>query len=277
HISPRVLQCLSESWAGHEFGLRKSGAAGQFKNMFPDDQSVCYVDNHLLVINKPGGIPSQADATQEPDVQSLCKDWIKARYQKPGAVFLALVQRLDRNTSGLMVLARTSKAAARLSAALREHQLQKTYLAVVEGNVQNSHGRFTDTLWKDPLERKAVAVGKGRAGARQAIMDYRVLARREQLTLVAVQLHTGRFHQIRCQAALHLGPLAGDRKYGSSLRLPDHRLALHCWRLELEHPVQRERMQWQAELPAWWQQFWPQLWRDALDWPEKIFATHTPP
>ena len=208
--------------------------------------SVIYEDNHLLVTVKPPNMPTQADASGDPDLQSVMKAYIAERYQKPGAVYLGLVHRLDRPVGGLVVLARTSKAADRLSAQVREKTMARSYLAVVRGQAPRE-GRLRDWLLKDGQTNMVRVVPEGTAGAKEARLSFERVAAREGLSLVRVRLETGRAHQIRVQLS-HTGlPIWGDARYGAGL--PGQQIALWGAHLELEHPTKKEAMGWTALPP----------------------------
>lgn len=203
--------------------------------------NVVYEDNHLLVVEKPYGVPSQADDSGDADMLSLCKAYIKEKYSKPGDVYLGLLHRLDRPTRGLMVFARTSKAAARLSEQLRNGEFRKTYLAVLTAEPAQDKGEMWDWLLKDENEHIARVVREGRPGARKAGLEYEIVGREKGLCLARVTLYTGRFHQIRAQFAKHGCALYGDMKYGK--RDNKDKLALFACRLEFTHPTKGERME----------------------------------
>ncbi len=222
---------------------------------------IIYEDNHLLVVCKPANMLSQRDRTGDHDLQSLLKQWLKDRYRKPGEVFLGLVQRLDRPTRGVMVLARTSKAASRLSEQIRKRTFKKEYLAVVVGkNIKNRE--LIHHLEKDASRNMAVVTsgqaepvgssGKpgpgGPRGSRLAVLDVTHLETQGEHSLVKIDLKTGRFHQIRAQLAAEGTPIAGDNKYGSKVSQTRH-LALMCHKIAFEHPTRRESMQFTAGLP----------------------------
>lgn len=211
---------------------------------------VLYVDNHLLVVAKEAGLLVQADRTGEPDLLTLAKGWIQAKFHKPGNVFLGLVHRLDRPVSGIVVLARTSKAAARLASQFRERTPAKKYLAIVEGNAP-SEGELVDWLRKMG-ERGSRVVSPSTPDGREARLRFRRLAARGGTSLVEVELVTGRGHQIRVQLA-HAGyPIVGDLRYGARSRFDGKNLALHAYRLEIRHPVRDEALGWTAPPPDSW-------------------------
>ncbi len=208
-----------------------------------------YLDNHLLVVNKPPGMLTQADATGDLDLLTAAKAYLKARFDKPGEVFLGLVHRLDRPASGVMVLARTSKAASRLTRQFKARTVEKRYLAIVEGQLKGE-GTLINYVWKD--HRKVRVVDAGHPGGLYAELTYNALDHDDATTLVEVVLATGRPHQIRVQLA-HTGhPIVGDFRYGSKTELDGRNLALHSYLLQIEHPTQGTKMTWQAAPPATW-------------------------
>ena len=219
---------------------------------------ILYEDNHLLAVVKPPNLPVQADRSGDDDLLSIMKRYIGNKYQKPGNVYLGLVHRLDRPVGGVMVLARTSKAAARLSAAFAAHQQDKRYLAVVRGSLP---GRMTleDDLLKDGATGMVRVVPAGTPGAKHARLCTRPLARREDLTLAEVTLYTGRAHQIRVQHARAGHPLWGDARYGGGK--PGQQIALWAASLEIEHPTRHEPLRFSAPPPdaGAWAMFSPEI------------------
>lgn len=213
------------------------------------DLEVVFHDNHLLVVHKPAGLLSQADETGDLDLLTLGKQWVKQTYQKPGQVYLGLVHRLDRPASGLMVLARTSKAAARLTRQFQARTPHKRYWALVEGEL-HGEGRWEDYLIKSG--RVVSVVSQKNLKAKYAALRWRSVALQGGTTLVAVSLETGRPHQIRVQFASRGYPLLGDLRYRATRPFDGQNLALHCYQLGLEHPTKREPMHWLHDAPATW-------------------------
>jgi 23S rRNA pseudouridine1911/1915/1917 synthase len=214
-----------------------------------------FEDNHLLVVEKPVNLLSQADHSGSSDLLSLLKDWIKRRDQKPGQVFLGLVQRLDRPVGGVMVFAKTSKAASRLADQVRQRTLQKTYLAVVAGVTDSSEGTLIDWLQKDHHSNTVQVVESEVSQAKQAILHYERVAVHANKSLLRIQLETGRSHQIRVQLA-HCGhPLLGDHKYGQTRNLSGPVLWSH--QLQLQHPTLCETLHFTSSPPNTkpWQDF----------------------
>ncbi len=201
-----------------------------------------YEDNHVLVAVKPTNMLSQADKTGDTDILTLLKQYLKVKYNKPGQVYLGLVHRLDRPVGGLMVFARTSKAASRLSAQMREHNMGREYLCVVEGAVKD---RFTciDYLKKNEYLNKVEICDADEKGAQLAMLTGQCLSRKGALSLCAIQLQTGRNHQIRVQLANLGAPLWGDNRYGSGIA--GQQIALWGYRLVFEHPTRHEIMTFQ--------------------------------
>lgn len=209
---------------------------------------VLFEDNHLLVVVKPRNLPTQADATGDPDLLTRLKEYVRDRYRKPGGVYLGIVHRLDRPVAGVMVFARTSKAASRLSDQIRRRVLDKVYLAVVRGEPPE-RGELVHHLKKD-RERNTVRVVDAREpGARRSRLRYRVLETRGSTSLVRVELVTGRSHQVRVQLAAIGHPLVGDGKYGGR-RGATSRLGLFCHALAFDHPTRSERCRFEAKPDA---------------------------
>ncbi len=201
---------------------------------------ILYEDNHILVVEKPANTPVQADSSGDEDLLSILKAYIKEKYNKPGAVYLGLCHRLDRPVGGAMVFARTSKAAARLSAQFALRQAQKRYAAVVEGDIPPS-GELTDYI-RDTEGALRVEVSPDPAPeARQAVLRYQVLAREGAYALLDIALLTGRKHQIRAQLAAHGWPIRFDQRYHPSPARGQ--IALWAYSLAFEHPTKKERMQ----------------------------------
>ena len=208
---------------------------------------VLYEDNHLLAVEKPPNLPVQADRSGDDDLLSILKRYIGHKYQKPGAVYLGLVHRLDRPVGGAMVFARTSKAAARLSRAFAEHAQDKRYLAVLQGAL-DAPRLLEDDLLKDPATGTVRVVPAGAPGAKRARLRTAPLCVREGRTLAEVALYTGRAHQIRVQHA-HAGlPLWGDARYGGGR--PGQQIALWAAALAVEHPVRHEPLRFLSRPPA---------------------------
>lgn len=212
------------------------------------DLKVIYEDNHIMIVEKIPNIPSQADKTGDIDMLTLVKKYLKEKYNKPGNVYLGLVHRLDRPVGGIMVFAKTSKAAARLSNQVRERILKKKYLAVVDGKIEKQTGILEDYLYKDERHNISKVVKKEKKNAKLAKLDYEVIKYNEvkDLSLVKVNLHTGRHHQIRVQLS-HFGhSIFGDQKYGT--RGKGKQIALWAYELTIEHPISKEKMTFQ-DLP----------------------------
>jgi len=190
---------------------------------------VLFEDNHTIVAVKPPGVPVMPDISGDDSMMDMVKEFIKEKYQKPGKVFLGLVQRIDRSTGGVMVFAKTSKGASRLSKQIRERQIKKTYLAVVSKSMDNKTGTMRDYLIKDTKNNKSKIVPAGTPGAKEAILEYTVLAETAEFSLVEIKLITGRHHQIRVQFSSRNHILYGDIKYGSP-----HKAKLGLWAKEIE-------------------------------------------
>ena len=200
--------------------------------------NILYEDNHLLVVEKKVGVLSQSDGTNTPDMLTILKQYLKEKYNKPGNVYLGLVHSLDKNVGGVMVFAKTSKAAKRLSEGIRNREFKKTYLAVCKGII-DSDGEYLDYLKR--IEYRSV-ISNSKEG-KLAILSYKVLSRKNNDTLVKINLETGRHHQIRVQFSYHNHPLLGDEKYGSKGAYP---LALFAYKLEFTHPTTKEKLEFKV-------------------------------
>ena len=215
---------------------------------------VLYEDNHILVISKPAGLATMGVSEDKASLLTVAKDYIKERYQKPGNVYLGIVSRLDAPVTGVVLIARTSKAARRLTEQFRSRAVEKVYWALVEGVIEPAEGQCVDWLGKDKRHRRMWIVGPTMPDAKQARLTYRRIAQLQDSSLVEVALNTGRKHQIRLQLAHRGYPILGDRKYGSRHPWPLG-IALHARRLVFAHPVKGESMQFDAPLPEAWRRF----------------------
>lgn len=211
---------------------------------------VIYEDNHIIVVIKEPNIPSQSDKTGDIDMLTLVKNYVKEKYNKPGEAYIGLVHRLDRPVGGIMVFARTSKAASRLSEQIRNKTLKKRYLAVVDGQFNEKEGALADYLYKDERNNISKVVEATKKNAKRAELDYEVLNYddKRDLSLVKIDLHTGRHHQIRVQMA-HAGhSLFGDQKYG--VRGKGKQIRLWAYEIEFEHPITKEVLKF-TDYPDW--------------------------
>lgn len=219
--------------------------------------SILYEDNHVVIVAKRAGDIVQGDKTGDVPLSDTVKAYIKERYHKPGEVFLGVVHRLDRPVSGLVLFVRTSKALTRLSEMFRTRQVKKTYWAIVANQPPQPEGTLTHWLTRNPKNNTARAYDREVPGSKQAILDYRVIARSDRYWLLEVDLHTGRHHQIRCQLAKMGCPIKGDLKYGAPRSNPDGGISLHARHIRFEHPVSHQEIDITAPVPddKLWQAF----------------------
>ena len=219
--------------------------------------NIVYEDNHVIVAVKPPNMLSQADKTKDADMLSQVKEYIKIKYNKPGNVYVGLVHRLDRPVGGLMVFARTSKAAARLSAQMREHEMGREYLCVTEGQVKDKFTLINYLIQNERMNRVMVCDADER-GAQEAILHGHCLARKNGTSLCSLRLETGRKHQIRVQMKEMGAPLWGDHRYGHGI--PGQQIALWGYKLTFEHPTTKNIMTFQ-HLPCGsvWNHYAPEL------------------
>jgi len=199
--------------------------------------NVIYEDNHIIIVEKPSGVPTQADETNEIDMQTLIKQYLKEKYNKPGNVFVGIVHRLDRNVGGIMVFAKTSKGASRLSEEIRERRFHKRYIAVLDGVLIKKEDTLEDYLLKNEKQNKVSVVKKETQGAKYAKLDYKIIKQSNNRTMVSINLYTGRAHQIRVQFASRGHALIGDTKYG---KIKNDRILLWAYEIEFKHPVKDE-------------------------------------
>ena len=214
---------------------------------------ILYEDNHCLAIAKPGGVPCAHFQGDEVTLDRTVKEYLKDKYKKPGKVFLGIVHRLDKPVSGVLLFARTSKAAARLCEQFREGTIEKVYWAVVEGPVQREAGSLEDWLRKNPDTHRVDVLEPHAPGARQALLHYQRRGMHAGLTLLEIRPQTGRTHQLRVQLAHHGHPVYGDARYGSVRTFGDA-IALHARSLTFLHPVRYEPITLSGELPKEWRE-----------------------
>ena len=203
--------------------------------------NVLFEDNHIIVVEKIVNIPSQADKTGDIDMLTIIKDYIKEKYNKPGNVYLGLVHRLDRPVGGIMVFAKTSKCASRLSEQVRNRTFKKTYCAIVEGKVEEK-GTLIDKLLKD-TKNNIVKVDKN---GKESILDYELMEYNNNMSLVKINLKTGRSHQIRVQFSSRGHALYGDQKYNKNAKVGEQ-IALFANSITFNHPITKEKMEFQLK------------------------------
>lgn len=210
---------------------------------------VIYEDNHLLVVEKPVNILSQGDDTNDKDMVNLLKQYVKEKYNKPGNVYIGLIHRLDRPVGGAMVFAKTSKAASRLSEQVRNKTFKKTYRAIIHGNMSKPEDILKDYLYKNKKTNMVSVVNKNHKEAKNAELSYKTLDRKNGFSLVEIDLKTGRSHQIRVQFASRKHPLFGDQRYGQDVNKVGQQISLWSYKIEIEHPTTREKMEFVCEPP----------------------------
>jgi len=215
---------------------------------------IIYIDNHLIAVTKPAGLLTQPDRNTDESLINQTRQWIKEKYNKPNNIFLGLVHRLDRNVSGVVLFARTSKAASRLSKQFREGTTKKIYRAIVLGKLKEEHTTLVHYLRKEKSLR-ATVFPRETPTAKRSELSYEVINALENKSLLEVSLSTGRFHQIRAQMAFIGHPIIGDVKYGAPEPLPNQEIALYAHKLVFSHPVSNEEITLTAPEPKTWEQF----------------------
>ncbi|TNF72482.1 MAG: RNA pseudouridine synthase [Bacteroidetes bacterium] len=216
----------------------------------PENLQVLYEDNHLLVVNKRPGDIVQGDQTGDTPLSEVGKLYLKTKFDKPGNVFLGVVHRLDRPTSGILVFARTSKALSRMNAQFKEKEVRKTYWALVSIQPPSESGRLVHWLERNQKQNKSYAYPKEGPNRKKAVLKYRILKSLDRYYLLEIDLETGRHHQIRAQLAAIGCPIKGDLKYGSPRSNPDGSIHLHSRKLEFLHPVKKTQVILTAPPPA---------------------------
>ena len=211
--------------------------------------NIIFEDNHILVVEKPINIPTQADDSGDSDMLFIIKKYLKEKYEKPGNVFVGLVHRLDRPVGGVMVFAKTSKAASRLSEQIRNHEFKKTYLAVTHGKPAKVKDTLKNFLLKDKDKNISKVADENESDAKEAILDYEVKSSKDGYSLIKVNLHTGRSHQIRVQFANIGNPLYGDQKYGVNINKVGQQIALWANEIEFIHPITKEIIKFHLNPP----------------------------
>ena len=215
-----------------------------------DNLQVLYEDNHIIVVNKRAGDIVQGDKTGDTPLSDVVKAYIKDKYNKPGNVYLGVVHRLDRPTTGLVLFAKTSKALPRLNKLFAEKKANKTYWALVKNTPPKQNDRLAHWLRKNPKNNKSTAFDREVEGSKKAILSYSVLKSLDNFVLLHIDLETGRHHQIRCQLAKIGCPIKGDLKYGFSRSNKDASISLHARTLEFIHPVKKETISITAPVPS---------------------------
>ena len=205
-----------------------------------DTLEILFEDNHLLIVNKKSVDIVQADKTGDKPLSEVVKEYIKEKYNKPGDVFLGVIHRLDRPTSGIIIFARTSKALERLNKMLRERNVSKTYWAVIKNNPKNTKDTLIHFLKKNPKNNKSTVFKKEAEGSKKAILHYTIIKNLKNYSLLEIDLETGRHHQIRAQLSFIGSPIKGDLKYGASRSNKDGSIHLHARKINFTHPVSKK-------------------------------------
>ena len=213
--------------------------------------SILYLDSHLIAVCKPAGMLTQADESGDESLMDQVKAWIKTEFNKPGNVFLGLIHRLDRNVSGVLLFARTSKGASRLSEQFRDKTTEKFYRAIVEGQPEQEQASLYHHLRKEKTLKSTVFRRPGK-DTQHAELEYKTLKIYASTRLLEIKLHTGRFHQIRAQLAFIGHPILGDKKYGAKTPLPKRQIALYAHRLIFKHPISKEKVCIESPPPPFW-------------------------
>ena len=220
---------------------------------------ILYEDNHIIVVSKTSGEIVQGDKTGDKTLCDSVKEYIKEKYAKPGNVFLGIAHRLDRPVSGIVIFAKTSKALSRLNNMFRDGEVHKLYWAITQNMPQKEEDTLTHWIVRNEKQNKSYAYDREKPGSKKAMLHYKVISSTDNYTLLAVNLMTGRHHQIRCQLSAIGCPIKGDLKYGSRRSNKDGRISLHARTVEFVHPVSKQPMCIEAPVPD------DRLWREISD------------
>ena len=220
---------------------------------------ILYEDNHIIVVSKTSGEIVQGDKTGDKTLCDSVKEYIKEKYAKPGNVFLGIAHRLDRPVSGIVIFAKTSKALSRLNNMFRDGEVHKLYWAITQNMPQKEEDTLTHWIVRNEKQNKSYAYNREKPGSKKAMLHYKVISSTDNYTLLAVNLMTGRHHQIRCQLSAIGCPIKGDLKYGSRRSNNDGSISLHARKVEFVHPVSKQPMCIEAPVPD------DRLWREISD------------
>ena len=220
---------------------------------------ILYEDNHIIVVSKTSGEIVQGDKTGDKTLCDSVKEYIKEKYAKPGNVFLGIAHRLDRPVSGIVIFAKTSKALSRLNNMFRDGEVHKLYWAITQNMPQKEEDTLTHWIVRNEKQNKSYAYDREKPGSKKAMLHYKVISSTDNYTLLAVNLMTGRHHQIRCQLSAIGCPIKGDLKYGSRRSNNDGSISLHARKVEFVHPVSKQPMCIEAPVPN------DRLWREISD------------
>lgn len=212
--------------------------------------NVLYEDNHIIIVNKASGEIVQGDKTGDTPLVEIVRAYIKEKYNKPGNVFCGLTHRLDRPVSGVVIFAKTSKALERINNMLQKHEIKKTYWAIVKNTPKQAEGTLVNYLVRNEKQNKSYAYNTEKPNSKRAELNYKVIGKSDNYTLLEVNLITGRHHQIRCQLAAMGCPIKGDLKYGFDRSNPDGSISLHARSVEFTHPVSKELIHVEAPTPV---------------------------
>lgn len=211
---------------------------------------VLYEDNHLIIVNKAPSEIVQGDKTGDKPLSDIVKEYLKAKYNKPGNVFCGVTHRLDRPTSGVVIFAKTSKALTRLNEMFRNNEIHKTYWAIVKKMPEETEATLTHYLIKNERTNKSTAYDTEKPNTKKAILHYKLIAQSQNYFLLEVDLETGRHHQIRCQLSKIGSPIKGDLKYGAERSNPDGSISLHARSISFIHPVSKKKIEVTAPVPV---------------------------
>ena len=212
--------------------------------------NVLYEDNHIIIVNKASGEIVQGDKTGDTPLVETVRAYIKEKYNKPGNVFCGLTHRLDRPVSGVVIFAKTSKALERINNMLKNHEIKKTYWAIVKNTPKQAEGTLVNYLVRNEKQNKSYAYNTEKPNSKRAELNYKVIGKSDNYTLLEVNLITGRHHQIRCQLAAMGCPIKGDLKYGFARSNPDGSISLHARSVEFTHPISKELIHVEAPTPV---------------------------